>query len=97
MGETERGDLVPRVVASFWCARGHETLRSFATDVDVPDSWDCSDCGLPAGRDQDNPPPPPKIEPYKTHLAYVKERRSDADGATILDEALEELRRRRHP
>jgi hypothetical protein len=29
-----------------------------------------------------------KVEPYKTHLAYVKERRSDADGEAILDEAL---------
>ncbi|MGL5852788.1 MAG: RNA polymerase-binding protein RbpA, partial [Phycicoccus sp.] len=38
---------------------------------------------------------PPKVEPYKTHLAYVKERRSDEDGAAILDEALETLRGRR--
>jgi hypothetical protein len=34
------------------------------------------------------------VEPYKTHLAYVKERRSDADGAAILDEALSTLRER---
>jgi hypothetical protein len=32
------------------------------------------------------------VEPYKTHLAYVKERRSDADGDAILAEALERLR-----
>jgi hypothetical protein len=32
------------------------------------------------------------VEPYKTHLAYVKERRSDADGDAILTEALERLR-----
>ena len=37
-------------------------------------------------------PPPPRNEPYKTHLAYVKERRSDADGEAILDEALAKLR-----
>ncbi|MFN8030284.1 MAG: RNA polymerase-binding protein RbpA, partial [Dermatophilaceae bacterium] len=41
-----------------------------------------------------NPPTAPKVEPYKTHLAYVKERRSDTDGALILDEALESLRGR---
>ncbi|MBO0837115.1 MAG: RNA polymerase-binding protein RbpA, partial [Actinobacteria bacterium] len=29
---------------------------------------------------------------YKTHLAYVKERRNDTDGAAILAEALERLR-----
>jgi hypothetical protein len=32
------------------------------------------------------------VEPYKTHLAYVKERRSDADGEAILAEALQRLR-----
>ena len=45
--------------------------------------------------DSDNPPPAPKIEPYKTHLAYVKERRSDAEAAAILEEALDLLRSRR--
>lgn len=57
--------------------------------------WDCPRCGLPAGLDPDSPPPPPRNEPYKTHLAYVKERRDNDDGAAILDEALEGLRRRR--
>ena len=38
---------------------------------------------------------PPRIEPYKTHLAYVKERRSDADGEAILEEALTKLRNER--
>jgi hypothetical protein len=32
------------------------------------------------------------VEPYKTHLAYVKERRTDADGEAILAEALQRLR-----
>lgn len=45
-----------------------------------------------AGTDKDNPPAPPKIEPYKTHLAYVKERRSDGDGGDILQEALDRHR-----
>ena len=58
----------------------------------IPELWDCPRCGLPAGRDTENPPAPPRTEPYKTHLAYVKERRSDADGAAILEEALGRLR-----
>jgi hypothetical protein len=58
------------------------------------ETWDCPRCGFPAGQDEANPPAPPKVEPYKTHLAYVKERRSDADGAAILDEALGALRER---
>ena len=47
-----------------------------------------------AGQDPLNPPSPPRTEPYKTHLAYVKERRTEADGAAILDEALARLRGR---
>jgi hypothetical protein len=49
----------------------------------------------PANLDSLNPPPPPKIEPYKTHLAYVKERRTDKEAADILTEALQALRARR--
>ena len=48
---------------------------------------------VPAGQDEQNPPAPPRVEPYKTHLAYVKERRSDSDGAAILAEALDRLRK----
>ena len=92
MGEAERGDAAPRHRVSFYCAHGHETRPSFATEAAVPESWDCPRCGLPAGPDKDNPPAAPKIEPYKTHLAYVKERRSDADGEAILNEALATLR-----
>jgi hypothetical protein len=50
---------------------------------------------LPCGPDQEAPPLAPHAEPYKTHFAYVKERRSDAEGAALLDEALAELRARR--
>lgn len=95
MGESERGDAAPRVKISFWCAQGHETTPSFAIEVPVPETWDCPRCGYPAGQDRDNPPAPPKNEPYKTHLAYVKERRSESDGEALLGEALESLRRDR--
>lgn len=97
MGEAERGETAPRFRISYWCANGHETRPSFSEDVGLqpPEMWDCPRCGFPAGQDQYNPPSPPRNEPYKTHLAYVKERRSDADGQAILDEALESLRSRK--
>jgi hypothetical protein len=44
------------------------------------------------GQDQDNPPKPVVNVPYKTHLAYVKERRDDKDGDAILAEAIDKLR-----
>ena len=92
MGEAERGDAAPRTRVSFWCAHKHESRPSFASDAAIPEVWDCPRCGWPAGRDKDVPPTPPKPEPYKTHLAYVKERRSDVDGEAILAEALDKLR-----
>lgn len=95
MGEAERGDAAPRIRISFWCANLHETQPSFATDAAIPDTWDCPRCGFPAGKDRDNPPEAPRTEPYKTHLAYVKERRSDTDGEAILSEALDKIRQER--
>ncbi|MGI8702171.1 MAG: RNA polymerase-binding protein RbpA [Nocardioidaceae bacterium] len=95
MGEEERGDAAPRQRVPYFCAQGHQTAPMFALEVAIPDTWDCPRCGLPANRDCDNPPPPPKAEPYKTHLAYVKERRSDDEAREILDEALQALRAKR--
>ena len=92
MGEAERGEAAPRKRVSFWCANQHETRPSFADDAPIPDLWDCPRCGYPAGRDRENTPAPPKTEPYKTHLAYVRERRNQEDGEAILQEALQKLR-----
>jgi rubredoxin len=93
-GEAERGDAAPCVYVSYWCSNGHETRPSFADEISmtVPDSWDCPRCGLPAGQDQANPPPASRVEPYKTHLAYVKERRTQTESEAILGEALDTLR-----
>jgi RNA polymerase-binding protein len=95
-GESERGDAAPSVHISYWCSNGHETRPTFADEVNlsVPENWDCPRCGLPAGQDQANPPPASRVEPYKTHLAYVKERRSQTEGQALLDEALRTLRDR---
>ena len=95
MGEAERGEAAPRQRISFYCRNGHESRPAFADEAAVPETWDCPRCGFPAGQDKDNPPAPTKVEPYKTHLAYVKERRSDKEAAEILDEALNLLRTRR--
>lgn len=97
MGEDERGQAAARFQVSYWCERGHETRPSFVREdgIEVPQTWDCPRCGLPAGRDKENPPEAPSMRPYKTHMAYVKERRSDAEGEALLDEALAALRERR--
>jgi rubredoxin len=95
MGEAERGEAAPRLRVTFWCANAHETRPSFADDAAIPETWDCPRCGFPAGQDRDNPPAQTKVEPYKTHLAYVRERRNAEDGEAILAEALAKLRGRK--
>lgn len=95
MGEAERGEAAPRQAVTYFCSQEHTSVFTFSVEAAVPDSWDCPKCGLPAGRDSENAPPAIKVEPYKTHLAYVKERRSDKEAAAILAEAQQLLRSRR--
>ena len=92
MGEAERGEAAPRQRISFYCSNGHESRPAFADEAAVPETWDCPRCGFPAGQDRTNPPAQTKVEPYKTHLAYVRERRNAEDGEAILAEALAKLR-----
>ena len=92
MGESERGEAAPRRRIAFFCANAHETHPSFSDEAAIPETWDCPRCGFPAGQDKDNPPAQTKVEPYKTHLAYVRERRNPEDGEAILAEALAKLR-----
>lgn len=98
MGEQDRGHQVEKVTLSFFCSNGHDFHPKFVASIaieELPSEIDCPHCGLPAGLDKENPPQVVKIEPYKTHLAYVKERRSDEEAAEILDEALQQIRERR--
>ncbi|WP_419818932.1 RNA polymerase-binding protein RbpA [Glaciibacter flavus] len=98
MGEQDRGFHADRVAVSYWDAIGNETVRYFAANLpeeEIPETIDSPQSGLPAGRDKDNPPLVAKMEPYKTHLAYVKERRTEQEAEQLLDEALQQLRERR--
>jgi hypothetical protein len=98
MGEQDRGFHADRIAVSYWDELGNETVRHFAANLpeeEIPETIDSPSTGLPAGRDKDNPPQVAKLEPYKTHLAYVKERRSETEAATLLEEALQQLRERR--
>lgn len=91
-GENERGPSVSRIAVTFWCAIGHSTSSIFAASAEVPATWDCHHCDRPAGLDPDNPPAAVAKAPFRTHLAYVRERRSEADAEIILAEALAKLR-----
>ena len=95
MGEAERGEAAPRQQVTYFCVNDHVTELQFSVEAEIPESWDCPRCGMPASVDEENRPTAPKIEPYKTHLAYVKERRSDAEAKELLNEAIATLRARR--
>lgn len=98
MGEQDHGYHADRIAISYWDALGNETVRHFAANVpdeEIPETIDCPTSGLPAGRDKANPPEVSKLEPYKTHLAYVKERRTEEEAEQLLEEALQQLRARR--
>jgi len=98
MGEQDRGIQADRIAVSYWDAMGNETVRYFSAQIEpdeIPDIIDSPTTGLPAGRDKGNPPELPVNEPYKTHLAYVKERRTDKEAKQILEDALTKLRQRK--
>ena len=98
MGEQDHGVHADRIAISYWDALGNETVRHFAANLpaeEIPETIDCPQSGLPAGRDKNNPPHVAKLEPYKTHLAYVKERRTPEEAQQILEDALHQLRVRR--
>jgi Tfp pilus assembly protein FimV len=98
MGEQYRGFKSERVQRSYYCINGHVQEPMFAAHIDpaeIPDMIDCPNCGMPAGQDKKNPPEIAKHEPYKTHLAYVKERRTSEEAKALLDEALASIRERR--
>ena len=98
MGEEDRGFKAERIVRNYYCVMGHVQSPAFASSVleeELPTEIDCPNCGLPAGLDPNNPPQTAKHEPYKTHLAYVKERRTDAEAKELLEDAVAMIRARR--
>lgn len=98
MGEQYRGYQAERIQKRYYCINGHVQEPQFAAHVDpseIPETIDCPNCGLPAGQDKKNPPQTLRHEPYKTHLAYVKERRTPEEAKALLDEAIASIRERR--
>jgi hypothetical protein len=91
------GENLPRIRVSYWCSKGHETRPVFVKlpEDQIPVAWDCRRCGGTATRGGLSPSEVPFEEPedgYKSHLEYVKERRSSQDAEDVLAGALERLR-----
>jgi RNA polymerase binding protein RbpA len=95
--EVDRGaELSPRQQATYWCATDHKTVAVFAADIEAPSTWTCSECGGPATALRGTAPPatvPPAF--HRTSYEFLLMRRTPAEGAQLLDEALERLHRNR--
>ena len=97
-GEDPLAERPPRIRVSYWCSQGHETQPVFIKlpEEQIPPEWDCRRCGRPASRNPGTVPGqlPPEDDPegYKSHLDYVKERRSSQDAEDVLAGALKRLR-----
>lgn len=92
----DHGKPLPRIRVSYWCAKGHETTPVFLKlpEDQIPLVWDCRKCGGPASRDGEAAAADALDDGYKSHLEYVKERRSDQDAEDVLAGAREKLRAR---
>ena len=91
------GEQLPRIRVPYWCPKGHETRLVFLKlpDEQIPGTWDCPKCGSLATRDPGHPVPTrPEDEIFKSHLDYVKERRSSQEAEVVLAGALDRLRAR---
>jgi hypothetical protein len=94
-GDDPLGEPLPRIYVSYWCALGHETRPVFIKlpDEEIPALWDCRRCGRPGTRNPGAAPAQDTADDgFKTHLDYVKERRSSQDAEDVLAGALRKLR-----
>ena len=94
-GNDPLGERLPRICVSYWCAKGHETRPVFVKlpEDQIPEVWDCRRCGKPASRNPGAVFGQESAEDgYKSHLDYVKERRSSQDAEDVLAGALRRLR-----
>ncbi len=85
---------VPRIRISYWCGSGHETIMVFAQlpQLQVPPFWDCRRCGKQASSTQALAGSGAAENAFKSHLDYVKERRTAAEGEELVSGALAKLR-----
>jgi hypothetical protein len=90
-----RNFTVARVVVLYHCANKHQTRVPFIWTATPPPQWECRVCSQVAGTDPLDPPPgPASYLSQKTHLGYVLDRRTQADGDRLMAES---LARRDHP
>lgn len=97
--ESEAGVvLAERNTHVYRCANNHETSMVFAAEAELPQSWQCKQCGaqalLVAGEGVVEPDENDE-KTARTHWEMLLERRSIEELDEILQERLEDIRARR--
>ena len=91
--ETDRDtDLAPRQMVAYACPRGHQFTVPFASEADVPSTWQCTECSSIALLLDGTPPEEKAGKPAWTHWDMLLERRSIDDLEVLLAERLDLLR-----
>jgi ribosomal protein L37AE/L43A len=89
-------ELEPRQLVVYSCLKCQSTLRiPLAIGAEVPDRWDCSNCGASAWRDGSTVVADEEEKTGKTPFEMLLERRTRAELEVILEERLSYLRTRR--
>ena len=93
--ETDEGVLAaPRQEAVYDCPNKHTIVLPFSVEADVPAIWECR-CGATAVlRDHEKPEAKPG-KPQRTHWDMLRERRTIEELDVLLEERLDQLRKRR--
>ena len=81
-------EFAPRLRTAYDCPNGHATEVPFAAEADIPSSWECRVCGVPALLRNGGPAEEKKGKPARTHWDMLLERRSTAELEEVLAERL---------
>lgn len=81
-------EFAPRALTVYDCAHGHETAVPFAAEADIPFTWECKLCGVPALRRDAEQPEAKATKHVRTHWDMLLERRSIAELEEVLNERL---------
>jgi len=89
-------DLEARQLISFSCHKCNSSIRvPLAIEAEIPDRWDCSNCGASAWREGAVVVEDAEEKVGKTPFEMLLERRTRAELEVILEERLAYLRTRR--
>jgi len=88
-------DLAPRQDIAFDCPNGHHFSVPFATEAELPATWECRVCGAVAIAAAGDSPSPKKAKPPRSHWDMLMERRTVEDLEAVLAERLAIIRERR--